>query len=856
MDVCGAGGGRSGREGGSMAIKAAELSVVIGADTSEAARGIQGALSTIQQAGANALGYLAANVFSKIVSGFVDLGREAFNSVASFESLGMTMQTLVARELRNTSDGALSMADALAQAGGKTDELLGWLEKLAIQSPYATDQVSASFKGLLQYGFPIEQAKEMTQALLDMGAGSGMTAEQLGATSYALGQINLSDKLLMQDLRQMMNAGVDVNSILEEMGYDLGDVGEEAISSSDFIAKFIEVSERDFGGAVDRMRGSWQGLLGTLQDLKSFGLRDLFTDALAALKPVIASITDWLMGEGRAKLNEWGKGLGELVSKIVELRKPLADAGFFSLEFRESLSVFSDQAVEIYDQVAPKLQMALDWFTVHKEEIKGAIIAIAGAFGGFMILTTIGSILSAIVSPLGLVTIAVGVLGAAWAGNWGGIRDKAAEVWGVLQPLLQQLWQWLQTNIPIAVTWLSEKWNSFWSVAGPALSDFWNNVALPALQGLWQWLQVNIPAAVEWLKGKWDTVWNAISGVVSYVTTQISTLLEAFQAAREGDWYTFGEKLREIWNTAWAAISSAAETIWNSLKEKFNGWIEDIKNFFTNTDWKATGQSILEGISQGITGYIATVKKNAEDTAKAIWDTIRGFFGIKSPATKMIEIGKMLIEGLIDGFVGGVALVAEGVGKLVEAFKNVDWLDIGKSIVADINSGLTNSMQSMLNAVNSLATQAAAKILAYNWYNVGKAVVRQLSGGISGNASILSSAISSLLSGSSGGISYSSWYYVGRQIVNYIASGVKANQSALTGAISSLLGSAKVSADSIISNWKYSEPSFGGNQPTGALAGATVGGPTVNVILNANVSNNLDIEEITYHIASRLRSYL
>jgi tape measure domain-containing protein len=716
--------------------------------------------------------------------------------------------------------------------------------------------VRRSFKGLLQYGFPIEQAKDMTQALLDMGAGSGMTAEQLGAASYALGQINLSDKLLMQDLRQLMNAGVDVNSILEEMGYNLGDVGTEAISSSDFIAKFMEVSERDFGGAVDRMKGSWQGLLGTLQDLKAFGLRDLFTDALDALKPVIATVTDWLMGEGREKLKEWGKGLGEFASKIIELRKPLADAGFFSLEFRESLSVFSDQAVEIYDQIAPKLQMAFDWFSMHKEEIKGAITAIAAAFGGFMVLTTIGGILSAIVSTTGLITIAVGVLGAAWAGNWGGIRDKVAEVWGVLQPILQELWQWLQVNVPQAVTWLSQKWHEFWGVVGPALSDFWNNTALPALQGLWEWLNVNIPTAVAWLKEKWDVAWNAISAVVQYITTQIGTLLEAFQAAREGDWYTFGVKLKEIWNTAWQAISAAAETIWNNIKEKFSQWIEDIKAYFTNTDWKATGQSILEGISQGITGYMATVKKNAEATARAIWDTIRGFFGIKSPATKMIEIGKMLIEGLIDGFVGGVALVAEGVGKLVEAFKNVDWLDIGKSIVANINSGLTNSMQSLLNAANSLATQTAAKILAYNWYNVGKTVVRQLSGGISGNASILSSAISNLLSGSSSGISYSSWYYVGKQIVNYIASGVKANQSTLTGAISSLLGSAKVSADSVISNWKYSEPSSGGSQPTGTLAGATVGSPTVNVILYANVSNNLDIEEITYQIASRLRSYL
>lgn len=844
-----------------MAIKAAELSVVIGADTSAAVTGIRGALSTVQQAGANMLGYLSAQVFTQVVSGFEELGREAFNSVASFESLGMTMQTLVARELRNTSGGALSMADALGQAGGMTEELLGWLEKLAMRSPYATDQVSASFKGLLQYGFPIEQAKEMTQALLDMGAGSGITAEQLGLTSYALGQINLSDKLLMQDLRQLMNAGVDVNSILEEMGYNLGDVGTEAISSSDFIAKFMEVSERDFSGSVDRMRGSWQGLLGTLQDFKAFGLRDLFTDALDALKPVIATITDWLLGEGRAKLKEWGKGLGDLVRKIVELGKAFGKAGPFSDEFSKALGSLSPKLEEIWNKMSPLIEKGFKWITDHYEEIKGAITAIAVAFGGFMVLRTVGSILSGIFSPLGLITAAVGLLGAAWAGNWGGIRDKAAEVWAVLQPLLQQLWQWLQTNIPIAIAWLSEKWHSFWDVVGPALSDFWNNIALPALQGLSQWLQVNIPGAVEWLKEKWDIAWNAISGVVSYVTEQIGTILEAFQAAREGDWYTFGEKLREIWDTAWEAISTTAENIWNNLKEKFSQWIEDIKNFFTNTDWKATGQSILEGISQGIMGYIETVKTNAQNVAQAIWDTIRGFFGIKSPATKMIEIGKALIEGLINGFIGGISEVTKSIGTLSKAFTDVDWLDIGEQIVGNINSGLDAGIQSVVSTAGSLCSQVSSKLLTYNWYNVGKNIAGQIGGGISGNSTALSNAIGSLFGSASSdrSISYKVWKDVGAKIVSYIASGVSDNAGTLTGAINSLLSGAKTSAINVINNWPSTgttnpTPPVTPIQPTGAMA--TASGAVVNVNLYANVSNNLDVEELTYKIASRLRSYL
>lgn len=684
-----------------MAIKAAELSVVVGADTNAAVTGIQGALGTVQQAGANMLGYLSAHVFTQMISGFADLGRQAFESVASFESLGMTMQTLVARELRNTSEGALSMGDALEQAGGQTEELLQWLEELAIQSPYASSQVSESFKGLMQYGFPIEQAKDMTQAILDMGAGSGMTAEQLGATSYALGQINLSDKLLMQDLRQLMNAGVDVNAILEEMGYDLGDVGTEAISSSDFLAKFVEVSERDFGGAVDRMAGSWQGLTGALGDMKEIGLREFFGGAFEALKPLVQSLTDWLMGEGRAQLQEWGASFGELVSKIVEL-------------------------------------------------------------------------------------------GAAWAGNWGGIRDTLTTVWsGTIQPALEMLGEWLQVNIPKAVEWLKTAWAGNWeeiqgksqgiississviqqfiisfqtwwsengatitaavmtawevlkgifnsaiAVIGPAVQGLIENIKssfsrmgplVDAFKKLWTSLKPVITVVLEILgavilafvgvvvglfKGISKAIGPFITGIIGIVTgfaTALSGvfdivvgLVEMVVAIFRGD----GEAIRaavekmkngviNLFSGLVTIVVSLVTGLWNTLKGLITGLVSGIIEFFTNlynklvghslipdlinkiidwftslpkklmeplstiinritslftnTNWGDLGHKIISGLVDALHNGIASVISAAGDVASAVLETFKGFFGIHSPSTLFEEIGENVVLGLMNG---------------------------------------------------------------------------------------------------------------------------------------------------------------------------------------------------------------
>jgi hypothetical protein len=105
-------------------------------------------------------------------------------------------------------------------------------------------------------------------------------------------------------------------------------------------------------------------------------------------------------------------------------------------------------------------------------------------------------------------------------------------------------------------------------------------------------------------------------GIFEFFKTQITTLFAAFALAFEGDWQGFGEKLREYWDTAWAAIQAIGETVWTA-----------IQTFFTETDWGAVGKAILEGVAKGITDAVGGLIEAAKNAAKAAYDAAMGFIG-------------------------------------------------------------------------------------------------------------------------------------------------------------------------------------------------------------------------------------
>lgn len=242
---------------------------------------------------------------------------------------------------------------------------------------------------------------------------------------------------------------------------------------------------------------------------------------------------------------------------------------------------------------------AWGWIVAHQAEITGAFVAIGAVLVGAGIIAAIAGIAAAIatiVSPIGLVIAAAALLGAAWAGNWGGIRDVLTDVWNnKILPALTDLWTWLQVNLPKALQ---------------ALSDYWNNTLLPAMRNVWSWMQNTLfPAlgtlatwagdtltvALQKLSDYWTNtlhpaiikVWAWMTGTLfpdlaTLATTIGTTLTVALQKLSDFWTVTLHPAMLTVWKWMndvlfpfWTSLANLASAILGKAIQDLAGWWKD-----------------------------------------------------------------------------------------------------------------------------------------------------------------------------------------------------------------------------------------------------------------------------------------
>lgn len=243
-----------------------------------------------------------------------------------------------------------------------------------------------------------------------------------------------------------------------------------------------------------------------------------------------------------------------------------------------------------------------------------------------------------------------------------GVVDKIAEFGNRLSEFLAPVMEWISQNVElqdvlialgaaIAAVVLPVLW-SIITAAAPVIAVFIAAVAIVvALRKAWEsdflGLRTFVLDTLEKITAWWAEhgdaimakareIWETAVEVFSWFGAQFAGIFQAFKMAFEGDWYGFGEKLRQVWDEVWAKIEAIGETAWNA-----------IRNFFTDTDWGAVGRGILEGVARGITAGLDVITDAARAAAQAALDAAMGLLGIGSPSREaMQQIGLPFIQGI------------------------------------------------------------------------------------------------------------------------------------------------------------------------------------------------------------------
>lgn len=512
-----------------MSTEVASLYATVGADTSGFSKGMddvknksegaKGGLSSINvgaMALATTLGNLATNVIGGVVNGFVSLAGSAFNNVANYERMSMSLEALAKREIVAANEGK-SQSEVMALTSDKAKELIAWTEQLAVQSPFSSEGVSMAFKQAVALGFNTDEAKKLTQANIDWAAATGQSEEAMGRVALALGQMKSIGHVAGGEMMQLTSAGINVRDILAK-GFGvttekLMEMQSKGLLPADkAIDMIVNSLNNDFGGAAAKQSTSLAGMTASLQDMAAFAQRDLFSPVFKLAAPYLAKLLE-LMGSPVLKqfIQDVGNGMATAVGTLLTTIQGFVDLFIGNLNklgspveavkatLRQIVPpealVVIDQFLAVFNQISSFVSANGPMISAALQGIGIALGVIVGASAVISVITGIASALALIVSPVGLVVIAVAGLYTAWQTNFLGMRDTLTQLWTNLQPVFANLVTWFQTNIPVAIETLRGIWVSLQPTIA-TVGNFISTVLLPILSNLATSFISQLPGAI------------------------------------------------------------------------------------------------------------------------------------------------------------------------------------------------------------------------------------------------------------------------------------------------------------------------------------------------------------------------
>ncbi len=288
----------------------------------------------------------------------------------------------------------------------------------------------------------------------------------------------------------------------------------------------------------------------------------------------------------------------------------------------------------------------------HAEEFKGALIGIGAVLATAAIasaIISIGLAIPTLINPLNGVIAVAALLGAAWAGNWGGIQEKTQAVIDWITPYIQAalgvIQQFWDENGAAIMDIVNMMWGAVQSAFSTAAQFIQNviNTALALIRGWWEEHGATVMAVVS-------AFWETIKITFQTVTDNIRLIVLAVQAAMQGDWLLFGATLRGIVDNIWAAVRDVFVLWFETLKTLVSDVVTSIVKLWTETDWKQVGADIINGIIKGISDGVGRLKDAVMKAAKAAFDAALGFLQGHSPSRRAAnEIGKPFIQGIMMG---------------------------------------------------------------------------------------------------------------------------------------------------------------------------------------------------------------
>jgi phage-related protein len=538
-------------------------------------------------------------------------------------------------------------------AAGMTAEAVNGLANgLSAMTPFEDDAIVAGENMLLTFtNIGKDVFPATTETMLDMSQALG---QDMKSSAMQLGKA-LNDPV--KGVTALQRVGVTFTEEQKKMIEKMVETGDVAGAQKVILAEL----NKEFGGSAVAAGKTFAGSMEILKN--TFG--NLQEEIGGKLLPVLTPLIQQFAKMASDIIPVVAENMQFVIDKVLGLYNAFQSGGIDGViaDLKKNFGSFGET-------VGTVVQFVKD----HFEEIKGALIGIGTVLAAAGIVAAVVGIAAAIMNPITLIIAAAALLGAAWAGNWGGIQEKTAAVIAFVQPLfqafitnMQAIWQGLQPVFQAVGTVI----NAVIGALTPVFQDLFKQV-----QGGF----VNLNPLINAFK----TLWTALQPVISAVANVLGVVLVAAVGILSG---VIGGLVNAIqpWITMIVGIVTGFVTM-------LTGYVNVIVGLFTgNMDLARTGsQQVFSGLNTIVTSIITGMVNTVKALISGFVTTFLGFFtklGVDLNGTvtgivanvvkwfselpgKMVDVGKSIIQGIIDGIGQMIGALLNTLGDVADKIKN------------------------------------------------------------------------------------------------------------------------------------------------------------------------------------------
>lgn len=554
------------------------------------------------------------------------------------------------------------------------------LKELGAKTPFEFEGLDKSAKLLNMAGFEGEKLKETLIAVGDAVSAVGGGQEELEGVSMALFQMSAKGKASAEEMNQLAERGIPAWQILSETMHkpipELMKMSEQGkLMAKDVIPALVEGMGERFGGAMQKQSQTFNGLMSTLKDnLKSFTAM-ITSDLFEKIKSFLPPIIDFVNRISDAFKNAGWKGVIQEILPPQVTSSITQNIGILKQIISDFITFGKNIWKQYGDEISATAKVAWE---AASQTIKGLLEILRG------VIKTVLSLISG-----------------DWKGAWEGIKSIAKGVWDTIGGFIKNATNGIQNIIKASLEIVKNIFSTVWNGIKTLVSTIWNSIKSTIsttlngissnIQSIWNNIKNAISNTLNSIKTTVSNIWNGIkssisstihsissivSSVFNSVKSNVSSIFNSIKSTALSVWNGIKSSISTAVNTAKSAVSSA----FSSMKSAVSSIMSGIKSIITSM-WNSAvsflkginlfsiGKDIIQGLINGISSMVGSIKKRVEEIARNIPAWAKKILGIRSPSRVMMEVGQWTTIGFAKGIESKKKDVEKSSKKTAEAAK-------------------------------------------------------------------------------------------------------------------------------------------------------------------------------------------